>query len=84
MTLPCVNGKSLSGPSLRLHSIEPAGVFDMRLDTVTSIEDGMPAMQEAMIVEDMSDVVWLTPSMYKSESAVRHDCRGGRPWTQSR
>ena len=68
MTLPCVSVNSLSGPSFRLQSIEPVGVFDMRLDTVTSIEDGMPAMQEAMIAEEMSDVVWLMPSTYKSES----------------
>jgi hypothetical protein len=69
VTLPCVSGKSLSGPSFGLQSIDPVGVFDMNLDTVTSIEDGMPAMQEAMIAEEMSDVVWLTPSTYKSESA---------------
>jgi hypothetical protein len=29
----------------------------------------MPAVQEAMTAEEMSDVVWLTPLMYKSESA---------------
>jgi hypothetical protein len=44
------------------------GVFETRLETLTSIEDGVPAAQEAMMMEETSDAVWLMPLMYKSES----------------
>ena len=66
--MPPVSGKSWAGSSSSCQSIEPVGVFETRLETLTSIEDGVPATQEAMMMEETSDAVWLVPLMYKSES----------------
>jgi hypothetical protein len=68
VTLPPVSGKSCAGSSSSCQSIEPVGVFETRLETLTPIEDCVPATQEAMMTEETSDAVWLMPLMYKSES----------------